>query len=1264
MSGGLSRRVKKSLTRLASQPLVREGFSTYGARLWVREIARDWRAALREPGSIPEVRAAHKAGFGVTADSHYAGTSPHGGAAPSDGAKPFTQRDYLFTIPFNNRNLWSSNRVFARRVVPFLDEHMPEAYCTIKVTQEGVDVVRLGSFPEYIPGDLDGILDLIRLNGPVRAVPVSWNRGVGRSFDYVDDEYRIDGWPATAKQVVHALTSMASGKRFLIAKDDSADYRSDLVPGAEDARIRFYLGKGPANQDLSVLEAVVLADDTWQSPAPAGDEANVVKTQESLRRGWAARRERLRFGERRFKQVLSLEEPSGTSAGRLGLQEADGSSVPRPLAEYAQAAAREIVPILEEMFGVAGPPFRFVAVDVALRRGGGFDVLDVLPMPAFPRESAFGPASMAFLAGLREYKEAALQATEAGPRWKGLTRKVNRARRRGRAFALRSEGFTGRMARMWVAAVERDRRSGSQRSAERRERAYGWGFLPATVERFGISEDTLGDFISERDYAFVHPLNGKYAKWVRDRVSARVVFAPFFELFEDAHYHVLRRDGALQLLPLSQQAQETGDTVEGLADLLAARGPLLLVSSAWSGTVRQRLEWVDGRFLLDGLSYTRDEFDRLLRLRVRNQFFAIIEEARDGTSLSQLTTVGDPRLRVVVANPDGSHPRIAAAEVVLRERVPVEVLQKAGKRVGRRGVSRSRQIDLESAAEAAAEQSEHRVDEGWAGDDSISDDDQIEAPDLAPADAGDEVEFHCKVDVGTGEFDRARCFVDAELFEFARNPVTGAEFKGVVAGWPEITIELERMCSFAPQLAFIQVDVVCTADSRIRIVGMSAVPPYRRYFPFSKQTVEFLRRRVDMKRAGVPRGQRLEKAGHNLKRKVRREWARHMFPAGLVPYQSTRWIGDVRRDLFERNGIPLDQKIWAYRHGFLSYRLPQYGITPENHEQFISDFEYRWLRHINRKYKYWLEDKISIKYVASDFNEFLPAYYFHTSRGPAGTQVVCMMDCPPDLDPTLDSVLTLARREGVLALKPDEGSHGDGFYRLEYKDGGYFLNGEAASESEVLDILADPSNEYLITEFIEMHPVLAEIYPKSVNTIRMIVFKRDGVTPTIGNAYLRIGSEKSGYVDNTAQGGMFAQIDVETGRYGNAQVLEGGRVRPQPRHPDTGVLIEGQLPNWELAKREVLAIAESMPQLEYLGFDVAITSDGIKLPEINRSPDYPRIERLTPETTEYLLYKLSEKKREYGFDRGASHTPIKLPARAWSQAAPMGARTSKETANE
>jgi len=133
-----------------------------------------------------------------------------------------------------------------------------------------------------------------------------------------------------------------------------------------------------------------------------------------------------------------------------------------------------------------------------------------------------------------------------------------------------------------------------------------------------------------------------------------------------------------------------------------------------------------------------------------------------------------------------------------------------------------------------------------------------------------------------------------------------------------------------------------------------------------------------------------------------------------------------------------------------------------------------------------------------------------------------------------------------------------------------------------------------------------------------------------------------------AAGGLVAKVDIPTGRYYDAKRLDGvnqGNLVNCPVHPDTGKLIEGVLPHWELAKKTVLDIAAELPQLEYLGFDVALTEDGVRVIEINRFPDFPRVDVLEPELIDYLLYKLECKKRTFHYDAHPPKKLLKLPPR-------------------
>lgn len=393
----------------------------------------------------------------------------------------------------------------------------------------------------------------------------------------------------------------------------------------------------------------------------------------------------------------------------------------------------------------------------------------------------------------------------------------------------------------------------------------------------------------------------------------------------------------------------------------------------------------------------------------------------------------------------------------------------------------------------------------------------------------------------------------------------------------------------------------------------------------------------------------LGKKKESLDLKFKKGFAKVFYPDGFDPVLdlNTRVLPRFIKDLTSNKETDLKDKLWSYKYGYLSFRLAQYELTEETRQHVISDFEYKWLRHLNNKYRIWLEDKLTIRYILSDFKECLPEYYYTVALKEGKNRIVKLVDCPDGLGTSYEDIFKLVEEKKILALKPDEGTHGIGFFKFTYENQKYYLNDKEASKGEVILLLNDVRNQYVITEFIVMHPEIAAIYQGSVNTVRLTVFKKDGKKPQIGNGYMRFGTSKTGGVDNVSAGGVSADLDVESGYFYNPVMMQNrSKLIPTLHHPDTGAKMEGYLPNWEKVKDQILKIAEAIPELEYFGFDIAITPDGIKFPEINRYPDFPKINKLTPVTMDYLLHKLHHKKKKHGYmDAIGKRSIIKLPKR-------------------
>lgn|GEM_PF-6578766 len=349
---------------------------------------------------------------------------------------------------------------------------------------------------------------------------------------------------------------------------------------------------------------------------------------------------------------------------------------------------------------------------------------------------------------------------------------------------------------------------------------------------------------------------------------------------------------------------------------------------------------------------------------------------------------------------------------------------------------------------------------------------------------------------------------------------------------------------------------------------------------------------------------------------------------GYSDYMARSWVGSIKVDLYGEKEYSLREKIWSFRRGFRPWRIPQYDITKENYREFLSDRDYCYLHPINNSFVKWINDKVTTRYVLEPFRDHIPEYYFHIlSRWGNIKDVVPLVDCPDGYESNYDGILRLLRDKGDLAYKKSSGAHGIGFKKLSYRNGVYFMNNIPCHINDIVRLFDSATVFYAITEYIRMHDDIKAIYPESVNTIRVMTINENGISPVVCDAYMRIGSESTGMTDNVGFGGVSASINLKTGHFfGGEQVID-HVITECPTHPDTGELIEGTVPHWDMVKSKLVEICKFMPQLEYLGFDIAITEKGFMVVEINVHQDLHRYPRYSEEVRDYFMRKLEDKRK-------------------------------------
>ncbi|HEY0045897.1 MAG TPA: sugar-transfer associated ATP-grasp domain-containing protein [Flavobacterium sp.] len=145
--------------------------------------------------------------------------------------------------------------------------------------------------------------------------------------------------------------------------------------------------------------------------------------------------------------------------------------------------------------------------------------------------------------------------------------------------------------------------------------------------------------------------------------------------------------------------------------------------------------------------------------------------------------------------------------------------------------------------------------------------------------------------------------------------------------------------------------------------------------------------------------------------------------------------------------------------------------------------------------------------------------------------------------------------------------------------------------------LKELDNDF-VEEYVSQHPVLNELSPSGLNTIRIITqVNKSGAVEILG-ARLRITVNSA--IDNMAAGNIAAFVNPQTG------VVEGPGVysditKPEEFvHPITGIQIVGfQIPLWKETIEMVTAAALVDTGNRSIGWDVAITSAGPELIEGN-----------------------------------------------------------------
>lgn len=137
--------------------------------------------------------------------------------------------------------------------------------------------------------------------------------------------------------------------------------------------------------------------------------------------------------------------------------------------------------------------------------------------------------------------------------------------------------------------------------------------------------------------------------------------------------------------------------------------------------------------------------------------------------------------------------------------------------------------------------------------------------------------------------------------------------------------------------------------------------------------------------------------------------------------------------------------------------------------------------------------------------------------------------------------------------------------------------------------------QFLVEEFVVQHPEMSRLAPSSVNTLRVVTYF-DGDKVHLLAHVVKMGNGIAD-MDNFGQGGMYTVLD-EHGHTHYAAFNKAGQ--KFSIHPVTGVdITDFQVPMFDKVIEVVDAAARVVPQVPYVGWDIAITPTGPAIIEGN-----------------------------------------------------------------
>ncbi len=165
-----------------------------------------------------------------------------------------------------------------------------------------------------------------------------------------------------------------------------------------------------------------------------------------------------------------------------------------------------------------------------------------------------------------------------------------------------------------------------------------------------------------------------------------------------------------------------------------------------------------------------------------------------------------------------------------------------------------------------------------------------------------------------------------------------------------------------------------------------------------------------------------------------------------------------------------------------------------------------------------------------------------------------------------------------------------------------------ALQDFVAEIASTYASGYVFQPLMRPHPEIEALCGPRLATVRMLTLLTDDGPRLLGAAWKIPGGDN--IADNYWRAGnLLAQLDLDTGDVRRVVTGAGFALTQPTHHPDTGADFAGfRHPQWEAMRALALDGARLMRHVPLIGWDLAGTSSGPMIVEMNETPDFSLIQ--------------------------------------------------------